>query len=508
MRHAVLVGLLVIPAVMWASPALARQQSCDLLPGAREAYRTAFLGREMIHIAGPASFVCTGGVRMRADSVVTVQATDLQPAELRFIGNAYYSDSVKVLEAWRIDYEEARIRARGDVVLTDLSTGSVIRSEFLEHHSETDYEPARTAFGGRPHAVLHQRGGPETPSDQEAESVDVHADWIETYGDKAFRARGNVELTRAATSGFAEELDYFQAENLLVLKQQARVVEEDFRLVARRIDLLMDEGDHLRQVVGRQAARLEAEELQVDAVELQLLFEAGQLEYLIGRDSFQEPEPVDLPPPRPPTLSARSSLLERTGVVTRQRRDPPDPPDPLPEQVERPRVITDGYLLQADSIEAHSPQGKLERIHAHGNAESEAVPDSVDSELPHALARDWIHGDTLLFFFTVEEVDSLPADSVVREAPAEDQRRVVERIVAIGEGGKARALQRGRTTEDGVPTISYTVADRIVAWFSHGEVVEIEAEGRVMGIHGEAVRRRDEVPDRDSQAKPKRFPES
>lgn len=152
---AVLLPALLVAFASLPSAGLAQSQGlvCDLLPvpQAREMFRDlATAEGETVYISGPARFSCVDGTTVQADSAVS----NVPRGDLQLIGNVFYQDSVKTLTADWLNYLdlEGMIFARGNVVLTDRETRSVVEGEELEYQRESEDRPESftVVTGGRP----------------------------------------------------------------------------------------------------------------------------------------------------------------------------------------------------------------------------------------------------------------------------------------------------------------------------------------------------------------------
>lgn len=437
------------PATAWAQGG-----DCQLLPGAREARRVAFAdGREMVHISGPANFSCPGGVVIKADSVAGVPSS----GEFELIGQVFYQDSAKVLTADWVRYlrTDAHLYARGNVDLTDRKSGSRVKGPELEYLSVAPGRPeARAIVPGRPHATLYQQQ--TTPSDSAPQPLEIDADLIELLGEDRFVARGQVEMLRGESKGYAREAEYDQSSGLMMLTGAARLEGEGYTLKGERVEAFLQQ-EKLREVLAREDASLLAEELDVRAPELRVFFTEGKVERMIAL--------------RGATDSASAA------------------PQPV--------AVAKDFRLVGDSIDALAPAEQLERIVAVGNAYGEHAADSTGASLPAVIAHDWMRGDTITGFFAPDPnaAAGKGADSTVKanalkagEQKAEEPKRakaVLERLVAVGENGNARSLYRMREKghEDGPPNVNYLVANRIVLLMREGEVKDVEADGPIQGMH-------------------------
>lgn len=442
------------------TPAAARAQTqeCELLPGAREATRSIYGGRELVHISGPARFACPGGVVLQADSAVGSPGS----GEIELIGHVFYQDSVKTLNAGWARYlrEEARLHAREQVELTDRKSRSVIKGTELEHLPANEHRPeAETIIQGRPHATFYQDGEMDAaPGDSIPPPLEVDADLMRISGENKFLALGQVELTRGETRGYAHEGEFDQAGQLIILTGSARLEGEAYKLAGDRIEATLD-NEKLREVIARRDAVLEGEDLDLRAPELRVFFEDGEVHRLIAIRDGEGGEG-----------EVRTAKDESTSSS-------------------RPVVLSRDLQLTADSIDALLPGRLLEQVVAVGIAYAVRSTDSLDVGLPEAIAHDWLVGDTITSYFVPAEQpapSARPAPDPTDEPGKEAERRVVlERLVAVGEGGKARALYRirekGRERE--APGANYLVAERIVLIMAEGEVKDVEADGPIEGMH-------------------------
>lgn len=463
-------------------------------------------------LRGGVRIVCTGGVSIDADSAESHSVT----GERRFIGRVFYRDSLKTLEADRVDYfdHDGRILARGEeVVLTDIEKGSVVRGTELEYFREMEHRPeARAIVRGRPHAILYDGPAPATatldaPADaagggadaEDRPPLEIDADWMEMLGERVFRAIGQVEIQRGEMRGWADEAEFDQLEDRMLLTGNARVEEESYALAGEEIEAWREE-EALHEVIASGDAILTSKEMRMDAPKIRILFHEGELDRLIAFG------------PRTATETADTADAASPETVRATASDP-DLPGIGPA---RPRVIAEEFWLIADSIDALTTGQRLTEVIAVGDAYGERAADSTDVGLAPLIARDWLRGDTITGYFVQEPApvaksvpgtdepapgEPLPGTPAEAEAPdsAEtEMRTVLERLVAVGADGRARSLYRLR--EDGreqdAPSVNYLVANRIVLHLKDGEVSEVEADGPIHGLHLEPARpsRSDETP--------------
>lgn len=442
---------LLIGFMLWAVPTAlrAQEQVCELLPGAREANRVATGdGRQMIFISGPAVFSCPGGTSVKADSAIGVPGS----GELELIGRVFYEDSLKTLAAEWLRYvrDDGRLYARENVVLTDKETGSTVEGSELEYYrAGPDRPEALGIVRGRPHAVIYEKKPTEAPladsasipADTVDAPVEIDSDRMELIGEDFFRAFGNVEIRRVESRGFGSEAEFDQAAGRMLLIGDARVEGDEFTLVGDRIEAWL-ENEKLREVHAVRDAILVGEDLRVDAPDLKISFEDGKVHRMIA---------------------VRDSATEMT---------------------DRPIAAARDFRLIADSIDAIAPGQELERVIAVGEAYAEQTVDSLGTDLPDVIARDWLRGDTITGYFVREPVPVEERDPVEMAGDSVETRSVLDRLVAVGPEGRARSLYRVREEKDrSEPSVNYLVANRIILIMSNGEVKDVEAEGPIQGMH-------------------------
>jgi len=437
-----------------AAKAQAQTQECELLPGAREATRVLSGGVDLVHISGPATFACPGEIRIKADSAVGNAAT----GEIELIGRVFYQDSIKTLNAdWaRYMRVEARLLARGEVELTDRKSRSVITGEELEYLPANENRPESEAIiQGRPHATFHQQPDPNTTSpDSVPEPLEIDADLMRIYGENRFVALGQVELTRGDIKGYAHEGEFDQGGQLITLSGSARLEGESFKLSGERIEATL-ESEKLREVIARKDAALEGEDMDLRAPEIHVLFEEGEIHRLVA---------------------VQEKVVGESGESV------------LATSSARPIVVSREIRLTADSIDALLPGRQLQEVVAVGGAYAVRVADSLDVGLPDEIANDWLVGDTITSYFVPSAksaADSAAAEIEKSSNGEKGERVVLDRLVAVGADGRARALYRirekGRESEP--PGVNYLIANRIVLVMAEGEVKNVEADGPIEGMH-------------------------
>jgi lipopolysaccharide export system protein LptA len=441
---------LALVLVSAPAPAAAQQQGCNqVLPSDFRRVITQ-TGQEIMYFRDPVRMVCPNGVQIEADSAVMNRTAN----SLEMVGQVLYRDGDRQLTADWAHYwgRTDELFARGGVVLTDLSDGSVIRGEEFEYQRETAERPASRMVmrEGRPHAELRRappEGGVAGPP------VQVWADRLELLGETVFEGQGNVELEREDMRGAGDAIRFDQAADHMQLTGTAHVETDDYRLDGDRIDAWMA-GNALREVVSEGRARLVGEDLTVRGRHVRIGFVNG------------DPERIEAWSP-----SAASGDAARPAGGS-----------------ERAIAISQDFRLRADSIDARSVAGQLREVHAVGRAYGERAADTLSVRLPDAISRDWIQGDTIIGYFTrAEPADDDATPSADDEGSPRD-RVELERVEVIG--GASDALSLYRTEARGAgdnPAVNFTRARRITLFMNGGEVDRVEADGPLEGLYLDPV---------------------
>lgn len=465
------------------------------------------MSQEIVYFRDPVRFLCTGDVRLEADSAVVNRAT----STVELVGDVVYRDSIRQLTADWANYigREEQLLARGSTVLRDLVNGAIVEGENLNYLRETETRPLARMIvtGGRPHAIIP----PETVTEPDTVATDarirepddadplerrepadlleppdletapdtteppglastpdvpteVWADRMELEGGTLFRSQGDVELERGDMTGAGDSAVFDRAADRMTLTGNAFVRTEEYRLDGDRIDAFL-EGEDLREVVSSGAARLASEELNVRAQTVRIGFEGGEVQRLEAWN--------------------------------------PDATEGAP----RARADARDFRLRADSIDAQADSTGIRELRAVGRAygerdlQAEAAQDPTEV-LPAELAHDWIQGDTVLAFFTRSAAETIAADADAAAAidaaaqdpaadPAADPAEVevaLERIVVVG--GEEDALSLYRMVADdgtGRPAVNFMRASRIILFMEQGDVTRVEAEGPIEGLYLEPV---------------------
>lgn len=439
------VASLGIAVVLAAVPSTApAQQTCDQV--LRSDFRRVITqsGQEIMYYRNPVRIICAGGVQIEADSAVMNRTANT----LEMVGRVLYRDGERQLTSDWAHYigPTDELFARGSVVLTDQSDGSVITGENFEYRRQTDTRPEAhmRMTGGRPHAVLPP--GREAAEGEALDPIRVWGERMEMLGDRVFIARNDVVIQRGDLRGASDEVRFDQLTERIILTGRAHVETDEYRLDGERIDALV-QGDTLREVLADREARLVAEDLTVHGHTIRIAFDEGQPERVEAWNPAAGTDDEARPSPR------------------------------------RAIAISADFQLRADSIDARSEAGRLREVRAVGRAYGESGEDTLAVDLPDAIARDWIQGDTIIGYFAdVPFAEVTAADGNAVEART--QETVLERIEVIGGSSHALSLYRSEDPDGGPnPAVNFMRATRITLFMHDGDVDRVEADGPIEGVY-------------------------
>ena len=334
---------------------------------------------------------------------------------------------------------------------------------------------------------------PAAPQPADTAATLVDADRMEITGQKAFHAIGNVVITRADMKATSQEAFYDPDTEHLKLNGNAHVTGDQFTLTGGTVDGTLS-GNEFRDVTATYQAELQSKDLRVKSPAITVSFDKGQVQRLVALSAER----------------AKRTATDGKALAEAFARD---------------------FHLLADSIDAKAPGQKLEQVVAVGHAYGERQNDSIKVKMPEIASKDWLRGDTITGYFT-DAPPKAKADTgknghaarngkstaaappklagkpigapATGAAPGDTAERVLERIVAVGDG-KDPASSLYRITDakkpDAAPAISYALAKRIVVAFRDGQVGEVTLEGEVRGIHLEPQEPK-KKPSKDTKATP------
>jgi lipopolysaccharide export system protein LptA len=480
----------VCSALWLGSPvhATAQARDCQILDSRVLNFIQRDTPFQIVFVGGPV-ISCSGGMRISADSAVMSESTKI----MEFIGRVDYEDTVKALTTDYAQYHgnDRRLVAQGNVVLTDVETGSIIEAPFLDYYqtSDTRLEELVMMPAGRPRATLVRERRDE-PGIRDTTVVD--ADAMEIHAQTRFVGRGNVEITREGMTAYAQSAEFAQGGGTMRLLGDARVDSDSLRMAGDSIFGETTEEEEFSDLAAwGDNATLDGD-VDIDAPWIRIMFDAGEVNRLVAAVPGAAPVIV-----APDTSVADSAALADTAAVadtmavadTVAAADTaaavaPAPvalPAAKPYDPDRPRAtaLSADFRLVGDSIDAYLPERKLDRVIAVGNAFGERLleDDTLSAGLPEIARRDWLEG-------IVIEASFIDAPEQRADTAAD---RVLDAVVATGSPARSIYRRLDADNPSGGYAISYVLASRIRIQLEEGEVRDVEAEG-AQGLYLQPVR--------------------
>jgi len=448
--------LLQIVAALASVPAVANAQidlhDCEIERSNRFYSFGSDSTNRMTFFGGGARFRCRDGTRIAADSVAQFQASGV----IDFITNVRYTDAENRLTAGFVRYMETQQSAiaQGNVVLTDLSTGSVIKAPVMNYYRATQQRPQALIqiTSGRPHAVLVSIARSDSTK---RDTTTIDADQMDLYGRSRFNGRGNVDLVRGDLHGTGQNASWDKDGGNLRFWGNGRLETPDYTLTGDTVHGTTDDAEQLTELTASPHGKLASTDVDVEAPRIRILFADGEVSRLIAVGEKPDPDAI-----------AEGAAL--SGLASAISRD---------------------FRLVADSIDALAPGQVLERVTAVGRAWGERLGnDLANATIPAIASRDWMKGDTVITTF----VDGPPAPDDTTGTPT----REVERVVAIGVTARASSIYRVQDKDhpDADPGVNYMLAQRIVVNMKDGAVATVDAAGNVEGTYLQPGRARASQP--------------
>lgn len=361
---------------------------------------------------------------IRADSAENFQLAGI----LNLFGSVVYEEPGKMrFRSDRATYftKEERVFAEGNVVGTQLQSGSTLTGPTLEYY--------RAIPGARPFSRLVAPNRPTLrlveldSAGKELPPTYLTANTIEDVADSLLYGWGLVTIDRGTLHAESDSAAFDKARSRARLIRSAFIVSRDttqpFRLSGDTIDLFTDE-----KVIERVLAIHNA--------------------YGTSRDVVLRAEFIDM---RFEEQQVQEAYAFGTG---------------------RARATTSAQELEADSIAIRMPAQVVREIRAFGTASASGEPDTTKIR---SEERDILRGDTIFAFF-----DSL-------QPPADSTNRVdVREIRARGNASSLFQIASSRGPEF-PPSINYVRGRAILVVFDSGAVRDVTVDSSAFGVYLEAV---------------------
>lgn len=380
-------------------------------------------GVQNYYAGGNVRMRCVGQeVRMWSDSLASYQGQVVQ-----FIGKVRYRDSTVEMTADFGTYfrDSDRWEARGNVVLTNRTNGSVLRGPTLDY--------LRPALGVRDTSEMFADLRP-TITIPARDSVQEADDPYVVVGDR-IRVRGETEIYAGG-----------------------KVTIDRTDLAARGDSLFLDTGKGSRGTLLREASirRTAADSFDLTGRQIDFTLERREVTFVLAQgESHLTATQLDL-------------LADTIGVDVQARKV---------EQVTawgdslRPRALSaEGFEVIGDSVAFDTPGQRLHEARAFGSGWMGAAPDSISGE------RDFVAGDTVTVTFLASE-DSTGAP-----------RTLLDSLQARGNAIALYRMAQPPPNDGGRLAIVYTRARHILITMKVGPdgqstVDAVRSVGDVDGVH-------------------------
>lgn len=373
--------------------------------------------------------------RLRADSAEQFQAAGI----VNLYGNVVYEEPNKVqITATHATYftREGRLYADGNVVATQLATGSTFSGPSIEYFRATPERPvARLVAPSRSTATLVEKdslGRPQPPAY-------VVANRFEDAGDSLLMAWGDVQIDREKINARSDSAAFDKLTEKSRLIRGARIVNRDtaqrFTLAGDTIDMYST-ARKLDRVVALHKSVATSEDLVLNAEIIDVRLKEQQLEeaFAFGKG--------------------------------------------------RAKATTPQQDVLADSLRIRLAAKQVREVRAIGDAVAVGTPDTLKIRTKD---KDLLRGDSIFAFFDSSSVSAaLPPDTTVTRAPATPgdtgKGPKVKEIRALGNASSLFHIASSKG-KDAPPAINYVRGVRIFVNFDTGSVRDVRVDSAASGVY-------------------------
>lgn len=383
-------------------------------------------GSSVIFLGGGFIGHCQGETsRLKADSAEQFQASGI----VNLYGNVSYEDPSKMrVTANHMTYltREARLFADGNVVATQLASGSTFSGPSMEYlRPLAGVRPdSKLIAPNRPTARLIEKdslGKPGAP-------VTVTANTMVDQGDSLLFAWGDVQIARTDFTGHSDSASYDKLGQRSRLIRSARIANTDakqpFKLTGDTIDLYNNDARKLERVVALHTANA------------------------VSQDVLLNAEKID--------LRLTDQKLERAFAFGKGRA----------------KAHTSQQELEADSLDIWMPQQRVREVRALGRAVATGLPDTLKIR---SEDRDILRGDSVFAKF-----------DTVRSAKDTAEKPHVRDIHALGHASSFFQVP-SRQGAKFPPAINYARGRDILVAFDSGTVRYVQVDSSASGVYREPV---------------------
>ena len=398
----------------------------DSPPETRMRYQRLPDSTSLTFIGGGFVGHCQGEVnRIRADSAENYQASGI----VNLFGNVVYEEPNKTrIESQHATYftKEQRLNADGNVVATQLPSGSTFRGTSIEYLRPIPgtRPSSRLIAPNRPVAQIIEKdslGKPGPP-------VTVTATTMVDEGDSLLFAWGDVQINRLALVGESDSASFDKLTEKARLIRSARInnrdKDEPFRLFGDTIDIFSKDRK-VERVVARHNANAANNDVVMTSELIDLRFTDQKLS---GATAFGPG---------------------------------------------RAKATTSTQVLEADSINVRMPDQRVRQFKAIGHAVATGLPDTLKIKSDD---RDILRGDTVSAWF--DSTAAAPGDTT--------ERTKIREIHALGTASSLFQIA-SKEGPKAPASLNYVRGRMIYVMFDSGQVRFVTVDSSASGMYLEPV---------------------
>jgi len=318
---------------------------------------------------------------------------------------------------------EGRLIADGNVVITQLESGSTLTGSSVEYFRAIGTVPSRMIAPNRPTARLVEKDSAGRPRP----AVTIVANMFEDRADSILLAWGNVVITREEINGRADSSSFDKFTERARLVRSARISNTDttqaFVLTGDTIDMY-NRNRQLERVLAKHTATATNEDLVVQAERIDMRLQEQKLHEAFAFGSG------------------------------------------------RARARTTQQNVEADSLRIRLPNQRVEEVRAIGNAIALGIPDTLKIR---SEDRDMLRGDSVFALFdTTRAQGDTSTGAKVRE------------ISALGNATSLFQMA-SKEGPGSPPALNYVRGVRIYLTFDSGAIRDVRVDSGASGLYLEPV---------------------
>jgi hypothetical protein len=370
--------------------------------------------------------------RLRADSAEQFQAAGI----VNLYGNVVYEEPNKMqITATHATYftREGRLYADGNVVATQLATGSTFLGPSIEYFRSTPERPtSRLVAPSRSTATLIEKDS----TGKRSAPTTVQANRFEDAGDSLLMAWGDVQIDREKINARSDSAAFDKITEKSRLVRGARIVNRDS---AQRFTLVGDTID--------------------------MYSKARKLDRVVARHK---------------SVATRSDLVLTAEIIDVRLKDQ-ELEEAFAFGAGRAKATTPQQDVMADSMRIRLADKQVREVRAVGDAMALGSPDSVKIVTKD---KDVLRGDSIFAFFDSTATDTAKALASTPNPTVNSDSNTGPKVKEIRALGNASSLfhiasAKGRQTP---PSINYMRGVRIFVSFDTGAVRDVRVDSAASGV--------------------------